>query len=72
LGDGVDERVALGGRVLRVRADVEVESAAVLQEHVARASPRDDLAEEESADLVGAEPSLAPQEKVIPYSVSMP
>ncbi len=63
LGDGVDERVALGRGVLRVRADVEVEATAVLQEHVARASPRDDLAKEESTYLVGTESSLPAQRK---------
>ena len=50
--------VALGRRVLRVRADVEVEPRAVAEEDVARPAPRDDPAEEVAGDLVRAEPAL--------------
>ena len=39
VGDQLDDVVALGGGVLRVAADVEVEPGAVAQEHVARAAP---------------------------------
>ena len=55
------DRVALGGGVLGVAADVEVEAGAVLEEHVARAAPRHDPAEQVAGDLVGAEPALAAQ-----------
>ena len=42
-------------------ADVQVQPATVLQEDVARSSPRDDLAEEEARDLVGAQAPLSAQ-----------
>src|SRR5690349_24000725 len=45
--------VALGGGVLRVTADVEVEPRAVAEEDVGRTAPADDLAEEVARDLVG-------------------
>ena len=57
--DEVVDRVALGGGVLGVAADVEVEAGAVLEEDVARPAPRDDPAEEVAGDLVGAQPALA-------------
>ena len=41
VGDEVDERVALGGGVLGVAADVEVEPRAVLQEDVGADGPSD-------------------------------
>ncbi len=59
--DEVADRVALGCRVLGMAADVEVEAGAVLEEHVARPTPRDDPAEEVTSDLVGAQPALAAQ-----------
>ena len=57
--DQVDRRVALGGGVLGVAADVEVEPGAVAQEDVGAAAPADDAAEEVAGDLVGREPALA-------------
>ena len=57
--DQRDDVVALGRRVLRVAADVEVEPGAVAQEHVARAAPRDHPAEQVPGHLVGREPPLA-------------
>lgn len=57
--DELGQVVALGRRVFRVRAHVEVEPGAVGQEHVGRASPRDDPPEEVARDLVGREPALA-------------
>ena len=59
--DEIVDRVALRRRVFRVAADVEIEAGAVLQEHVARAAPGDDTAEEVASDLVGAQPALAAQ-----------
>ena len=55
----VGDRVALGGGVLGVAADVEVEAGAVLEEDVAGATPAHDPAEQVAGDLVGAEPALA-------------
>ena len=55
----VVQRVALRRRVLGVRADVEVQPGAVLQEDVAAAAPRHDPAEKVPGDLVGAESPLA-------------
>jgi hypothetical protein len=46
------EGVALRGGVLGMRADVEIEPRAVLQEHVGRAAPRHDAAEQVARDLV--------------------
>ena len=51
--------VALGGGVLGVAADVEVEAGPVLQEDVGGAAPADHPAEEVAGDLVGAQPALA-------------
>ncbi len=59
VGDQLDDVVALGGGVLRVAADVEVEPGAVAQEDVAAAAPADDLAEQVARHLVGAQPALA-------------
>ena len=59
VGDQLDDVVALGGGVLRVAADVEVEPGAVAQEDVAAAAPADDLAEQVAGHLVGAQPALA-------------
>src|SRR4051794_22640369 len=55
----VDDRVAFGGGVLRVTADIQVQPCAVLQEDVAAATPGDDPAEEVPSDLVGRESALA-------------
>ena len=57
VGDGV----ALGGGVLGVAADVEVEAGAVLQEHVGRPAPAHHPAEQVAGDLVRAQPALAAQ-----------
>ena len=57
--DEVLDRVALGGGVLGVAADVEVEARTVLEEHVARTAPRHDPAEQVAGDLVGAQPALS-------------
>src|SRR4028118_1277938 len=57
-GDELLEVVALGRGVLGVAADVEVEPGTVAEEHVARAAPAHDLAEEVAGDLVGAQPAL--------------
>ena len=59
--DEVVQRVTLGRRVLGVRADVEIEPGAVLQEHVRAASPGHHPAEQVAGDLVGAQPPLSPQ-----------
>ena len=61
VGDEVLDRVALGGRVLGVAADVEVEAGAVLQKDVGGPAPADDAAEQVAGDLVGAEPALPAQ-----------
>jgi len=61
LGDGVKERVAFGGRVLGVATDVEIQTAAVFQEHVARATPSDNFTEKEARDFVRAQAALAAQ-----------
>ena len=61
VGHDVGDRVALGGGVLGVAADVEVETGAVLEEDVGRASPADDPAEQVPGHLVGAEAALAAQ-----------
>ncbi len=50
--------VALGGGVLGVAADVEVEPRAVAEEHVAAAPPADHLAEQVARHLVGAQAAL--------------
>ena len=59
--DEVADGVALGGGVLGVGADVEVQAGAVGQEDVGGAAPGHDPAEEVAGHLVGAEPALAPQ-----------
>ena len=55
----VVDGVALGGRVLGVAPDVEVEAGTVLEEDVARTAPGHDAAEQVAGHLVGAEPALA-------------
>ena len=57
--DEIGQGVALGRRVLRVGADVEVEAGAVAQEDVAGAPPRHDPAEQVARYLVRRQPSLA-------------
>jgi hypothetical protein len=59
--DEVVEAVALRCRVLGVRADVEVQPGAVLQEDVGAASPADHSAEQVPRDLVRGEPPLPAQ-----------
>ena len=56
--DELVDRVALGRRVLRVAADVEVEPGAVAQEDVRGAAPGDHPAEQVAGDLVRREPPL--------------
>src|SRR6185312_15439992 len=51
--------VALGGGVLGVAADVEVEAGAVAQEDVRAAPPGDHPPEQVAGDLVRGEPALA-------------
>ena len=70
--DQLADVVALGGGVLGVRADVEVQPSAVAQEDVARAAPGDDLAEQVAGHLVGGQLALALEAQVTPYSVSIP
>ena len=60
VGDEVDDVVALGGGVLRVAADVEVEPGAVAEEDVAAAAPGHDLAEQVAGDLVRATAGAGP------------
>ena len=57
--DELRQRVALGGGVLGVAADVEVEPGAVAQEHVRRATPGDDPAEQVARHLVRGEAALS-------------
>ncbi len=59
--DQLVQRVAFGRGVLGVRAHVEVQPGAVLEEHVRAAPPRHDPPEQVAGDLVGAEAALAPQ-----------
>src|SRR5262249_23232017 len=59
--DEVVDRVAFRRRVFGVAADVEVQASAVLEEHVARTSPRHDAPEQVAGDLVGAEAPLSAQ-----------
>ncbi len=59
--DELVEAVALGRRVLRVGADVEVQASPVLQEDVGAAAPADDPPEQVAGDLVGTEPALPTQ-----------
>ncbi len=54
----VVDGVALGGGVLGVRADVEVQPSAVGQEDVAAAAPRHHAAEQVASNLVGAQTTL--------------
>ena len=53
--------VALGGRVLGVTADVEVQPRSVLEEDVARPSPGHDSAEQIPSDFVRTQTALAAQ-----------
>jgi hypothetical protein len=50
--------VALGRRILRVGADIQVEPGAIAQEDVAGPAPGDHPAEEVARDLIGAQPAL--------------
>src|SRR5581483_6419386 len=59
VGDQLDQAVALGGRVLRVTADIEVTPRAVAKEHVAAAAPRQDPAEQIARNLVGRQSAVA-------------
>ena len=54
--DQLDQVVALGGRVLRVRADVEIDPGSVAQEDVAAAAPGHDPAEQVAGHLVRGQP----------------
>src|SRR3954447_20032837 len=57
--DELPHVVALGGRVLGVRTDVQVQARPVAEEDVARPPPRDDLAEQVAGHLVRRELALA-------------
>ena len=70
--DEVVDGVALGGGVLGVTADVEVEPGAVLEEDVARTPPRHHPTEQVAGDLVGAQAPLPRSVQVTPYSFSSP
>ena len=59
VGDQLHEAVALGGRVLRVAADVEVQPRAVAEEDVGAAAPRHHPAKQIAGDFVGAQPAMA-------------
>ncbi len=59
VGDQLLQAVALGGRVLGMGADVEVEPRAVLQEHVRAATPGHHPAEQVPRDLVGTQPTMS-------------
>ena len=61
VGDEVEDRVALRGGVLGVRAHVEVEPGSVGQEDVAAPAPRHHPAEEVAGHLVRAQAALAPE-----------
>jgi hypothetical protein len=52
VGDQLGDRVALGGRVLGVGADVQVQPGPVLQEHVGGTPPGDDPPEQVAGHLV--------------------
>ena len=60
VGDHVGDRVALGRRVLRVGADVQVEPRAVAQEHVAGPPPGHDPPEQVAGHLVRATGAAVP------------
>ena len=70
--DQLHQVVALGGRVLRVRSDVEVDPRSVAQEDVAAPAPGHDAAEQIARHLVGGQPSVPPDVQATPYSVSSP
>src|SRR5207244_3309501 len=55
MDDQIEHRVALGGGVLRVTPDVEVEAGAVLEEYVARPAPADPPAKEAARHPLGAD-----------------
>src|SRR5262249_32486263 len=59
--DQVGDGVTLGRRVLGVAADVEIEPRAVLEERVARTTPRHDAREQVPGAFVGAQAALAAQ-----------
>src|SRR5439155_7559165 len=61
VGDEIEHRVAFGGGVLRVRADVQVQPGPVLQEHVRGPAPVDHATEEIPGDLVRGQPPLPPE-----------
>ncbi len=54
--DQLHQVVALGGGVLRVRSDVEVDARSVAQEDIAAPAPGHHAAEEIARDFVGGEP----------------
>ena len=59
VGDQLHQAVALGGRVLRVASDIEVQPRAVAQEDVGAAAPRHHPAKEIAGDFVGAQSAMA-------------
>ena len=60
VGDQIGDGVALGGRVLGVGTDVEVEAGTVAEEDVAAASPGHHSAEQVAGHLVRRQPPLPP------------
>ena len=59
VGDELHQAVALGGRILRVAPDVEVQPRAVAKEDIGAAAPRHHPAEQVAGNLVGAQPAMA-------------
>jgi hypothetical protein len=61
VNDQVVDRVTFGGRIFRMRSDVEVQPGPVFEEHVRRTPPGNDPAKEIAGDLVRGKPALAPE-----------
>ena len=58
VGDELHEAVALGGRILGVAADVEIQPRAVAQEDVRASAPRHHTPKQVTRDLVGTQPAM--------------
>jgi hypothetical protein len=61
VGDYVLEIVAFRGGVLRMGANVEIETCTIFEKDVGRPTPRDDPTKEVASDLIGAETTLPTQ-----------
>lgn len=61
LGNEIGDSVALSCCVLRMTADVQIETCSIFQEDIRRSPPRDDSPEEVSGHFIGAQPALATQ-----------